>query len=91
MLAFCTLGGVGSNTKATAAIAAAISLAIAMVGLDKTNDMPRFTFGELHLMDGVDFIVAIVDLFAEAKVLHFIETHGGESAGGVMLGKITID
>ncbi|MCF8485282.1 MAG: tripartite tricarboxylate transporter permease [Rhodobacteraceae bacterium] len=91
MLAFCTLGGIGSNNQAKSAIAAAIGLGIAMVGLDKTTGMPRFTFGELHLMDGVDFLVAIVGLFAVAEVFHFIETHGRDSAIGVKLGKITVD
>ncbi len=90
MLAFCTLGGVGSNNQAKAAMAAAIGLGIAMIGLDKTTGMPRFTFGELHLMDGIDFLVAIVGLFAVAEVFHFIESHGKNSAIGVKLGKITI-
>jgi putative tricarboxylic transport membrane protein len=90
MLAFCTLGGVGSNNQAKAALAAALGLGIAMIGLDKTTGMPRFTFGELHLMDGIDFLVAIVGLFAVAEVFHFIESHGKDSAIGVKLGKIRI-
>ncbi|MDP5306084.1 tripartite tricarboxylate transporter permease [Paracoccus spongiarum] len=90
MLAFCTLGGMGSNNQAKAALAAAIGLGIAMIGLDKTTGMPRFTFGELHLMDGVDFLVAIVGLFAVAEVFHFIESHGKDSAIGVKLGKILV-
>ena len=91
MLAFCTLGGIGSNNQAKAAMAAAIGLGIAMIGLDKTTGMPRFTFGELHLMDGIDFLVAIVGLFAVSEVFHFIETHGRDSAIGIKLGKITVD
>ncbi|MFN4129506.1 MAG: tripartite tricarboxylate transporter permease [Paracoccaceae bacterium] len=91
MLAFCTLGGIGSNNQAKAALAAAIGLGISMIGLDKTTGMPRFTFGEMHLMDGVDFLVAIVGLFAVAEVFHFIETHGKDSAIGVKLGKISIN
>ena len=90
MLAFCTLGGVGSNNQAKAALAAALGLGIAMIGLDKTTGMPRFTFGEMHLMDGIDFLVAIVGLFAVAEVFHFIESHGRNSAIGVKLGRITI-
>ena len=91
MLAFCTLGGIGSNNQAKAAMAAAIGLGISMIGLDKTTGMARFTFGEMHLMDGVDFLVAIVGLFAVAEVFHFIETHGKDSSIGVKLGKITIN
>ncbi|MFT7057957.1 MAG: putative tricarboxylic transport membrane protein, partial [Pseudorhodobacter sp.] len=90
MLAFCTLGGVGSNNQAKSAMAACLGLGIAMVGLDQTTNMPRFTFGNMHLFDGVDFLVAIVGLFAVAEVFHFIETHGKNSAIGVKLGKVTI-
>ncbi|MEO1910298.1 MAG: tripartite tricarboxylate transporter permease [Paracoccus sp. (in: a-proteobacteria)] len=90
MLAFCTLGGIGSSNQAKAAMSAAIGLGIAMIGMDKTTGMPRFTFGELHLMDGVDFLVAIVGLFAVAEIFHFIESHGRDSAIGVKLGKILV-
>ncbi len=91
MLAFCTLGGIGSNNQAKAALAASIGLGISMIGLDQTTGMARFTFGEMHLMDGIDFLVAIVGLFAVAEVFHFIETHGKDSSIGVKLGKITVN
>lgn len=90
MLAFCTLGGLGSNNQAKAAMAAALGLALAMVGLDQTTGMPRFTFGNMHLFDGIDFLVAIVGLFAVAEVFFFIESHGKNSAIGVKLGKLTM-
>ncbi len=90
LLAFCTLGGVGSNNQAKSALAALIGLGIAMIGLDKTTGMPRFTFGELHLMDGIDFLVAIVGLFAVSEVFFFIESHGKNSAIGVKLDRVTI-
>jgi putative tricarboxylic transport membrane protein len=60
-----------------------------MIGLD-SGGMPRFTFGNMHLMDGVDFLVAIVGLFAIAEVFFFIESHGKDSAIGVKLEKVTI-
>jgi putative tricarboxylic transport membrane protein len=90
LLAFCTLGGMASNNQAKSAIAACIGLGIAMIGLDHTSGMPRFTYGNLHLMDGVDFLVAIVGLFAITEVFFFIESHGKDSALGVKLGKVTI-
>ncbi|MEH0075159.1 tripartite tricarboxylate transporter permease [Pannonibacter sp. Pt2] len=85
LLAFCTLGGLGSNNQAKAALAAALGLGLAMVGLDKTTGMPRFTYGELHLMDGIDFLVAIVGLFAVSEIFFFIESHGKNSAIGVKI------
>ena len=90
LLAFCTLGGIASNNQAKAALAAAIGLGISMIGLDNTTGMPRFTGGNLHLMDGVDFLVAIVGLFAVSEVFFFIESHGRGSAIGVKLARITI-
>lgn len=89
-LAFCTLGGMSSNNQRKAAIAACIGLGISVIGLDNSSSLPRLTFGSLHLMDGVDFLVAIVGLFAVAEVFIFIESHGKESAIGVKLGKVTI-
>lgn len=90
LLAFCTLGGMASNNQAKAAIASCIGLAIAMIGVDNTSGMPRLTGGNLHLYDGIDFLVAIVGLFAVAEVFFFIESHGKGSSIGVKLAKVTI-
>ncbi len=90
MLAFCTLGGLASRNQAKSALAAAIGLGIAMIGLDNQTGIPRLTFGEMHLMDGVDFLVAIVGLFAVAEVFIYMENHGRETALGVALGRITV-
>ena len=88
LLAFCTLGGMASNNQAKAAIASCIGLGIAMVGVDNTSGMPRLTGGNLHLYDGVDFLVAIVGLFAVAEVFFFIESHGKDSSIGVKVDKV---
>lgn len=90
LLAFCTLGGLASRNQAKAAIASCIGLGIAMIGLDNTSGMPRLTFGHLHLMDGVDFLVAIVGLFAVAEVFFFIESHGRSTSIGVRLERVTV-
>ncbi len=90
LLAFCTLGGLASKNQAKAAFAAALGLAIATIGLDNQTGMPRFTGGNLHLMDGVDFLVPLVGLFAVSEVLIYIEKQGKESSLGVKLEKVTI-
>ncbi len=90
ILAFSTLGGIASKNQAKAAIAACIGLGISMIGIDNNTSIVRFTYGNLHLYDGVDFLVAIVGLFAVTEVFVFIESHGKDSAIGVKLGKITI-
>ena len=90
LLAFCTLGGVASKNQAKAALASCVGLGIAMIGVDHTTGMTRYTGGNLHLMDGIDFLVAIVGLFAVSEVFFFIESHGKNSSLGVTLEKVTI-
>lgn len=90
LLAFCTLGGMASNNQAKSAIAACIGLGIAMIGVDNSSGLPRLTYGNLHLMDGVDFLVAIVGLFAIAEVFFFVEHQGKDSSIGVKLEKVTL-
>ena len=90
LLAFCTLGGIGSKNQAKAAISVCLGLGLAMIGVDNSTGMTRFTGGNLHLFDGIDFLVAIVGLFAVTEVFVFIESHGKDSTIGVKLAKITI-
>ena len=90
LLAFCTLGGIGSNNQAKAIIAVCLGLGLSMVGVDSSTGLTRFTGGSLHLFDGIDFLVAIVGLFAVSEVFIFIESQGKDSAIGVTLDKIRI-
>ena len=90
VLAFSTLGGLGSTNQAKAMISVCLGLGIAMIGVDNSSGLTRFTGGNLHLYDGIDFLVAIVGLFAVTEVFVFIESHGRESAIGVKLEKIRI-
>jgi len=90
LLAFCTLGGLASKNQAKAAFAAVLGLAIATIGLDNQTGMPRFTGGNLHLMDGIDFLVPLVGLFAVSEVLIYIEKQGKDSSLGIKLEKVTI-
>ena len=88
-LAFATLGGISATNQAKSAFAAALGLGIAMIGVDGQTGVPRFSFGEVHLYDGIDFLVAIVGLFALSEVLIFLE-HRGEDTGSEAAKKIEI-
>ena len=79
-MAFATLGGISSSNQAKAAFAAALGLGIAMIGSDSQTGSQRFTFGNIHLFDGIDFLIAIVGLFALSEVFIFLEHHRGGSA-----------
>ena len=90
-LAFATLGGLASRNQAKAALAAGLGLGIAMIGVDGQTGVPRFSFGEVHLYDGIDFLVAIVGLFALSEVFIFLEKRhddAGAASRGVKLGRL---
>ena len=57
--------------------AAAFGMLLGMVGLDPMSSEERFTFGALHLADGLSFVSVSVGLFAVAEVLEGLE-HKGE-------------
>ncbi|GGG83499.1 tripartite tricarboxylate transporter TctA [Salipiger pallidus] len=80
-LAFATLGGIASTNQAKAAFAAALGLGLAMIGVDAQTGVTRFTFGEVHLYDGIDFLVAIVGLFALSEVFVFLEHRSTDADG----------
>ncbi|HEY8594539.1 MAG TPA: tripartite tricarboxylate transporter permease [Devosiaceae bacterium] len=89
-LAFATLGGITSRNQSKSVIAAALGLGIAMIGVDHQTGVPRLTFGEIHLYDGINFLVAIVGLFAISEVFLFLEHKGeGEHGKAPALGRIT--
>jgi putative tricarboxylic transport membrane protein len=65
------VGFVGKNRFKGFAMAAA-GLLIAAVGLDTGTGTPRFTFGITDMYGGVDFLYAVIGLFALGEVLHSI-------------------
>lgn len=90
-LAFATLGGISSTNQAKSAFAAMLGLGIAMIGVDTQTGVQRFTYGELHLFDSIDFLIAIVGLFALSEVFIILEHHRGGSvagSGGMQIGRL---
>jgi len=49
-------------------IATIIGLIITTVGIDAQSGVPRFTFGILELQTGIDFLVAIIGIYALGEV-----------------------
>lgn len=91
-LAFATLGGVSSTNQAKSAFAAMLGLGLAVIGVDTQTGVPRLTFGEVHLYDGLDFLVAIVGLFALSEVFIFLENRHGDAEADskkVKIGRLT--
>jgi putative tricarboxylic transport membrane protein len=60
-----------------ALLALLMGLWLATVGTDLFSAESRFTFGRFELLDGIDFIVASIGIFAIGEVLANLETRGG--------------
>ncbi len=89
-LAFAALGGIAGRNPAKALLAAGLGLALALVGYDTTTGVPRYTFGLMELFEGIDFLIAIVGLFAVSEVLLFLEHARGRAPRVPALGRITV-
>jgi putative tricarboxylic transport membrane protein len=61
----------GSMPKAL--LMAAFGILLGLVGLDSINARPRFTFGQMELIDGVGLVPLVMGLFGVSEVLLNIE------------------
>ncbi|MDF2675533.1 MAG: transporter [Clostridiales bacterium] len=50
-------------------IAAVFGLTLSMIGMDPVSGVVRFTFGQPHLMDGLDFVTIAMGLFGISDIL----------------------
>ena len=60
---------IASTKPAKAGLAVLLGLLLSTVGVDITLGFPRFTFGNTELLNGVNFIPAMIGLFGVAEVL----------------------
>lgn len=89
VFAIATLGGMLGGKPVKALFGCFIGLALATVGIDSGTGVYRMTFDNVHLSDGVQFIVVVIGLFAISEILMMLEqTHAGQvvvKASGRML------
>lgn len=65
---------VASDRPAKAGISILLGLLLSTVGLDITLGWPRFTFGNVELLGGINFIPAMIGLFGIAEVIRNVLT-----------------
>lgn len=65
----------GSTLRAL--IAATIGFMISTIGIDGQTGTQRFTFGNVNLLEGIDFLVVALGLFALAEVCSLILNRNG--------------
>ena len=80
VFAIATMGGMLGSKPAKALLGCFIGLSLAMVGIDSGTGVYRLTFGNVHLSDGIQFIVVVIGLFAISEILIMLErTHAGSA------------
>jgi putative tricarboxylic transport membrane protein len=77
MLGLASVVFLGGASVLKGFLSAAIGLLIATIGVDIISGKSRFTFGQIELLDGVEFIALSIGIFAIGEVLVNIEKQGG--------------
>ncbi|GAA0370671.1 tripartite tricarboxylate transporter permease [Bacillus horti] len=67
------VGSLSKGSMSKGIFAAGIGVIIGLVGMDPVTGSGRFTFGQLQLMGGINFIIALLGLFGLSEVLYQIK------------------
>jgi len=73
MFAFSLVTAFAGKSIVRGFISLAIGLLISMVGQDVITGLPRFTFGQVSLLDGIDFLPVGVGLFGISEIIEGFE------------------
>src|ERR671930_1955195 len=73
MLTFSSFIGLGGTDPLKSIVSIALGFILAAVGLDIVTGQLRLTFGLTPLMNGFDFIVAVIGLFGIGEILLSVE------------------
>jgi len=90
VFAFSALSSFAGGSLVRALVSTAFGLWLATVGLDPNSAVPRYTFGRIELLDGMDFVVVTIGLFAVSEVFQLLEdTQSGRGAPSIA-GKVMV-
>ena len=73
LLTFCSFIGMGREPPVKTLAAMMLGFALAAVGMDTVTGTLRMTFGTTHLLQGFDFLVAVIGLFGLGEILITME------------------
>jgi putative tricarboxylic transport membrane protein len=70
---FVVLSNVTGGSLLKSLMMAVVGLLIGTIGLDPVSGNPRFTFGSVYLLGGIEFVAVAIGLFGIAEVLANVE------------------
>ncbi|MFB4163193.1 tripartite tricarboxylate transporter permease [Alteribacillus sp. JSM 102045] len=74
MLGLLLIGSLSQGSMAKGVFAAGAGIILGLVGMDSIGGGSRFTFGSLQLMNGINFVTAILGLFGMSEILYQLKT-----------------
>ena len=74
-LSFLLIIGLASKSKVKSGISALLGLMLALIGQDPITGTPRYTFGHFELLQGIDFVVVALGLFAIGEIIISLENY----------------
>lgn len=84
ILGLLLVGSLSKGATAKGIFAAGVGIIIGLVGMDPIGGGSRFTFGSLQLMNGVNFVVAILGLFGMAEILYQMKNITTEGKASIL-------
>lgn len=84
LLGLMLVGSLSKGSTGKGIFAAGAGIIIGLVGMDSIGGGSRFTFGSLQLMNGVNFVVAILGLFGMAEILYQLKTMKTEGKASII-------
>lgn len=90
VFAFSTLSSLTGKNVFKGMVAAIFGLMLSTVGIDPQGTATRFTFGQLNLLDGMDFVVVAIGFFAISEVLQMLSQTGEAQEVKTKVGRVFI-
>ena len=76
MLGVSMVGVLSGKAPLKGIIVGALGLGITMISIHELTGLPRFTYGNLYLMDGIPLVPLAIGLFAIPEVMSMVVTGG---------------
>jgi putative tricarboxylic transport membrane protein len=73
LLTFCSFIGMGKESPFKTILAMMLGFGMAAMGMDNMSGQLRLTFGWPELMQGIDFLIAVIGLFGIGEILITME------------------
>jgi putative tricarboxylic transport membrane protein len=73
VLAFATVSSLAGKSLMKGLLAVLFGVMLSTVGTDLQTGVTRYTFGELKLQEGMDFVIIAIGLFAVSEVLTLLD------------------